>query len=482
MTSTDLVNRALGLIDLPNTQAITYQDKYNSLNESFTDIYNQMIQSNDDYFLDEVEISVTSAMAGTGPYEFLVPLPTNFFQLRYCDWLGPQGWTTMSKFNYNQKDDLLIEPKYRIKNNTLWIIVGTPSQTTVPFTIKVGYYPPPMNITLPDLPIQYGLSYTLSQFTQIQLDSPFYFHQDGIQGGTDYDAMFYADSTNKIVVEVSQNANAQTPITPVTLWIDPYTIVGTYYYKGKLYWANSGGGIWYAPVDITNPTLISSATQLVGTGANVLFLHIFNNTVYYGTNNLTWQISTSGAGDTKYLGFPTQVVQIFPNGNVYFVGSGDTLVANTVGGPTILLNNVLDIANDGTNLYVLNSPRTLSVYTPPSFGVLGTGTVITTGVSLEIGAVSNNHITVLHEEQQSLLALSTSPDFDFSSYNNIVLDIIKWRLAMDFGIKFGRIDLAAFQARIAELWTKFRNMVRRDEYKVERIQNMYKGFEAGIYS
>ena len=477
MNSNDVIIRSLGLIDLPNTQFITYNDKLNSVNESFKDIYNLMLQSNDDYFLTEVSIVVTSAMAGTGPYEYQVPLPTNFFQLRYIDYHSQQGWVPMKKWNMGTKDDLLTEPEYRIANNNLWIITGTPT-ASVPFTIKVGYYPPPFAITLQDSPISYGLSYTVANFSLINPATVFFFHYNGI---TPYDVMFYAYNGKTINIEVNQTTPPQTATVPFTLYADSANITGINYYKGYLYWSNANGVLRSAAVDITNPAVITSPINISGPSPTILNFTINGNNIYESTSTATNTIAITAPGSygtpNAILSFPTLTTQVFPNGNLYYLGNGDTLVANTAI-PTVLMNGILDIANDGTNLYALDTSKNLWLLPIVSFGVLGIGTIITTDVSTQIGLWENGRLPILTQEGQTLSAFSAYVSYDFSLMNNIVPEIMAYRAAIDFGIKQGR-DVT--QQQLNELWVRFRNMIKRDEYKYERVQNYYRNFTSSVF-
>jgi hypothetical protein len=471
MYSTDIIQRAIELIDLLNAQFITYNDKRNSLNESWKDIYNLMLQSNNDFNVKEVQLTVTNAMQGTGPYEYLVPLPSDFFQIRYADYHGPQGWSVMKKWNYEVKDDLLVEPEYRIVNNNLWVIVGTPSGSS-PLTIKLGYYPPPPTITLPDASYQFGLSYSAANFNNISQPCYAYWNNN-----SPFDAMFYVYSGVNIVIEVMETGSV-----PFTLYTSANPITNLFWYKGNLYW-QSNGAILYAAVDLTAPAVIVAPTTLVAAAVTSLE-EVINNLVYYSTSIATFSIPISGGASTQILTVPTLCTQYTTSG-YYWIGMGDTLCAQTLTGPTILLTTSVDINWDGTYLYVLDTSNNLWSYQPAYFGDTiagsGNGTIIQADVSNPVGPVSNNRTAVLLQEGTQLLSISNNINYNFSLLNNIVPEIMSLRAAIDFGIKQNR-DTTQQQARLQEFWARFRNMVKRDEYKYERVQNYYKSFQSGVYS
>jgi hypothetical protein len=473
MLATDIITRAIGQIDLINTQFITYNDKYNSLNESYKDIYNQMIQSNNDFYLKEVQLTITSAMIGTGPYEYKVPLPSDFFQIRYADYNGPQGWSVMKKWNYEVKDDLLVEPEYRIANNNLWVIVGSPSAATTNLTIRVGYYPPPSTITLPDNNYQFGLSYSSANFNSIS--QPCYAYWSTT---TPYDAMFYVYNGTNIVVEIMETGSV-----PLTLYTSANTVTNLFWYKGYLYW-QSNGAILKAAVDLTAPAVIVAPTTLVGPGGISNLEDVMNNLIYFSAGTNTYSMTTAGASSTIVLNIPTQCAQYTTSG-LYWIGLGDTLCAQTSTGPIVLSTTAVDINWDGTYLYVLDTSNNLWSYKPIAFGdtiaTSANGTIIQTDVSNPLGPINNGRTAVLLQEGAKLLSISNPINFDFGAMNNIVPEIMSLRAAIDFGIKQGR-DITQQQTRLQEFWARFRNMVKRDEYKYERVQNYYKAFQSGIYS
>ena len=149
MVGSDIIARALSIADLTNAGSITAADQLNSLQETYNDINHILIDSDDDYYLNEVIQNVTSAMAAPNgnANEYLVPLPADMFKLRYVDYnVGQTGqvWQRMDRFTLAEKNYNAGRPIYRMKNSNLWLI-GMPTGN---LQVRIGYYPPPVTVTL----------------------------------------------------------------------------------------------------------------------------------------------------------------------------------------------------------------------------------------------------------------------------------------------------------------------------------------------
>ena len=110
MTATQIITRALYLADLHNSDFVTWNDKSQSLFETYRDIYSSYVDSDYDFFLKDVEISLTPSMLApnesSGVQEYLVPLPSDFLRLRWVDYSGQQVWQAMQKFQIIDKNIL----------------------------------------------------------------------------------------------------------------------------------------------------------------------------------------------------------------------------------------------------------------------------------------------------------------------------------------------------------------------------------------
>jgi hypothetical protein len=165
MTASEIIARGRSLSDLPNSQFVSHQDEVQSVNESWKDLYQSLLeQGDDDYFVNQVIVNLTPAMS-VGENEWEVPLPADFYKLRYIDYRGAMRWEQMDKFPLSMRDYNPMEPYYRLKNDILWIVGATTLSTSL--QIRIAYFPPPDTITAPQNDLVYGTSYSGSLFTAL---------------------------------------------------------------------------------------------------------------------------------------------------------------------------------------------------------------------------------------------------------------------------------------------------------------------------
>jgi len=489
MTSQDIVNRAINLADLKNSQFIEIEDKRNSLNESFKDIYNKMTMSDDDFFVREVPLTITSAMRGVGPYEYFVPLPDDFYQLRYADYLGPQGWSPMKKWNLGTKDDLLVEPEYRFRGDTLWVLMGT-SGTGIPLSIRIGYYTPVPDITLA------GDIYTyLSNLTPAQsnlVSTPFYIsYPNGAAGSATHSAL-YVYNSNSIVVD-SLALHTQT-----TIFADTGALISNLiYYKGYLYYLRSGM-IFKASLDLTQPTPATITPTAIITTGNLANFSINDNLIYGSTVSAgghTWSWNTDGTGqssissvaidDISFLGQLGNRKRCYILRSTSHIWIGDSVDTGIVAS---------HLVSDNVYLYYVGTYKNVHRLTVTNLDTLPT-VVKDDTLFYDVNYLGNADIppeissddvrlSLIAEEDLDLHVISAVINYDFSTINgayNIIPEIMSYRAAIDFKMKQGA-DPGQLQLRLSELYKRFENVVKRDEYKIERVQNYYKSFNSGIYS
>ena len=158
MTSTQIIARARSLADLPDSQFVSYDDEIQSLNESWKDLYESLLEQGDnDFFVNQITVIITPAMS-VGTNEWEIPLPEDFYKLRYVDYRGATLWTEMDKFPLSMRDYNPMEPYYRLKNNRLWVIGSQALSTSL--TLRIAYFPPPVAITEPKPTLVFGTALT----------------------------------------------------------------------------------------------------------------------------------------------------------------------------------------------------------------------------------------------------------------------------------------------------------------------------------
>ena len=155
MLASEIILRARHVADLPSSLFIDHNNELASLNESWKDIYAALLENDDDYYLSETTLTLSSlyAVAGT-TNEYLLPLPSDCSRIRYVDYSGTMDWLPMLKFNLSMKDNQPASPYYRIKGAYLWVIGASVPSTGL--SVKIGYYPKQATITCPQSPLDFG--------------------------------------------------------------------------------------------------------------------------------------------------------------------------------------------------------------------------------------------------------------------------------------------------------------------------------------
>jgi len=142
--TSELIAYARSIADLQNTKFISETDELVLINEAYRDIYSRYTESDGDYYTKEAVITLDSTMLdpNSNGKSYKIPLPTDFYKLRFVDYNYGGNWNTCNKFSTSQRNQDVSVPMYRLINNTLWILAapGTASQ------IKITYYIPPQEL------------------------------------------------------------------------------------------------------------------------------------------------------------------------------------------------------------------------------------------------------------------------------------------------------------------------------------------------
>ena len=302
MLASQIIERARSLSDLQNSQAISYSDEVRSLNECYKDIYNQLCKSDNDYFIEEMEVSNWQIYKDSADgYTYTIPLASNFYQLRFVDYLDGSNWRPMTHMNINQRDIDSTEPIYRLKNSCLWVSIG--SGGNIPAKIKVSYYPVPVVITHPDEDKSYNM--TITPYLSSTTTNNFYIPPitDSTLNTFVPDIMLY-NYNNTVVAESLLNQ------TQTTLFSNNATNV--YYYKGYVYYI-IGGSIYFAQYSPGVTTQLSG-TPIVFSGttiSNIVSFNIVNNIIYASNTSTCIQGTINGTSSITGTYFSGSAIKAF---------------------------------------------------------------------------------------------------------------------------------------------------------------------------
>jgi hypothetical protein len=478
MIASEIIYRARSVSDLPASKFVSHQDELDSLNEAWKDIYSRLVENDDDYYLTETTLTLNAAVAVAGANnEYLITLPSDFLKLRYLDFRGFNDYIPMKKFNLSMKDNEPGDPYYRIKGNQLWVIGGSVPATGL--TLRMGYYPATPVITCPQTPLPYATSYAPNLFPLVTAPAYSPYLQQ----------MAYVYNSTGIR---SESITSATVSAPVALFTEAGPVTNMVYYKGTLYWIR-GGLIWYKATDLT--VLFVAPTQAT-TPAGVTSFYILNNVIYYTNATQIRTCDLTGGTDALVSAtVATSVAAIFVAGNTtVFYTTAAGLLGNIVTAfsfaTTLYATGISDVQSDGTNLYIRDTAgycRKLILSLPLGAVVtVTTDTIVKTGVTdigqpvYDVGQVPAVYIMpVITGEAQTLIGLDTAIDYSFSYPNNIVPEIMAWQSAVDYRTKQGA-DVEGHKFRLAALWERFSDTVKRDEYQPERIRNIYANSGYGI--
>lgn len=468
-----IVSRARSAADLPNTAHVSHEDEIHSLNEAWKDIYSALKDSNDDYYVSETTYTMSSAYAVAGTTnEYLLPLPADFAQVRYLDYKGAAGdWWPVKKFPLSMKDYNPAEPHYRLKGSDLWLIGGNVTSTVA--SIRLGYYPPPATITLPQPTYYYGSSYTPPLLRA--LTAP---------GWASYNrTMLYVGASFGIKAESQTLATVGAPVALFTESAAPTNLV---YYQGTLFWVR-GGNIYSKDTALAAAFVTPTA---VVSSANVVAFHIVGATIYYATNAAIRSCTLAGASDA--LISSTVAVSLCRLGAVIYYVDASANLKSLSPAATLVTGGQSKVTCDATYLYVLDASyvvKRLAVSATPA--VTATDSLASdvsdmghaaldvsneaTAVGQKIAEAPNVWVLpLLTREQLRMMAMDVSLDYDFGYPSNLMPEIMAYECAVDFRAK-GEKDVAALAVRLTGLWERFKSSIKRDEYSFQRIRNIYDG-------
>ena len=470
MTASQIIARGRSLSDLPNSQFVSHQDEVQSVNESWKDLYQSLLeQGDDDYFVNILVVNLTPAMS-VGDNEWNVPLPDDFYKLRYVDYRGATQWDEIGKFPLSMRDYKPGQPYYRLKNSMLWIIGATTLSTAL--QIRIGYFPPPVTVTAPQNDFVYGTSYTGSAFTALL--SPGYAPLN--------ETILYANG-NVITAESQILSTVKIPVALFTEAGPPSNFI---YWKGTLFYLR-GGLMWYK---VTSLAAAFVAPTQVGAIANVVAFYITADTIYYA--NATQIRSCTLTGGTDTLLFTVTATSLAVMGPLVFYrnAASQVILANTA--TVVYASSIAKVTSDGSGaavLWILDNAGFVRRVTVSVLGAILTDVTIDTNVT-DIGQPSidpnQNPITTiiptLKAGYQQLLGVDGTVDYDFTYPNTVATEIMAHQCAIDWKVKQNN-DITGLLLRIGHrsgpegpatgLWGRFERAAQRDQYNVTRIRQVY---------
>lgn len=474
----------MSLADLQNSVFITYQDQQNSLFEAYKDLYSEITKNDNDFYINTIQLN-SSAATNPSPGEYLFPLPSDFYKIRTVEYQQGSYWVPMERFALGDRGNPGAKPRYRFQGNNLWVIGWNYPGFTSSYTLRVHYYPPPVQPAFPDLPINYGRSITSAMLNTIT--QPSYFNIQTYNGNaivSDRNYFYIQGGLNLWYESIDLQ-------TSYLLYTGSSTIINTQYYKGNIYFIMSNT-IYSCPFTSGQQT-VSTPVAVTITGSPVVVnFNIFNNLIYYSTSSQTYSVPLAGGAATSLAINQTNDYNPLL-GSTYFCWLGligGALVVNGVnlGGVYTQMytdNNLTCWALD--NLGNLNA-IVLNMTTPAAPSITSTSVAATDVANIGNYVVSSNstvggivtpyspYIPITGLETLRFQALSAVADTSFSYpiNSNEIGEIMAYQCAIDFKAKQDQ-NHDQLSQRKQELMERMIENMRRDDYKMERVSNVYGG-------
>ena len=466
LTAQQMINRARSLADLPNAQFITYQDQLDSLNESYGDVYEKLIESNDDFYVNEYIITplASQIVPNSMNDEYLIPLPSDFYKLRQLSYFDGSYWHTVVKHTNTDMPRNRAQPCYRLRGQNLHLLgMATYSVSS----LKMEYYPPKMLITQPDQVLTFGSGLTQNQIWSITNAIDY----TPVQNTT----IYYIPSTQILYADsLTLNNSAQ------LLTAQASAISNIDYYKGSIYFLQNGN-IYSASTDLMTTPIVPTAIISTANVANFTINNVSGvDSIYYWNGTNTIQCSLKGTGST-IISAVFSNDYCFVQGVVSFLTNTGAVNVNGSVLPTALASYTM-LSSDGTNLYVLDSSynlhqlqllNTAGVWTV-SLDTIMYSNVYTMGplASSGYGQATNRWgIITLDPYVQ---AISATINTTFSYPFNAVNEIIAYQTAVDMSRKQDNVEkVQLLMQRLATLWERYQSQFLRDDFQYERISNYY---------
>lgn len=431
MKVSEIITRAIGLADLTGSEIISQKDKIGSVNESYRDLYERLLSADDDYFTLEVEIVITNAMKA-GESRYLVPLPVDCYKIRTVDSrLSGGRWQVVDKFPLSSRDNVVFSsPYYRFFNDYLEILCSPSFSTT---SLRVRYYPPAETLSAPESPVEFAE--TVVAYEKTLIESPFVISADQMYYVLDGEDIHREDKALGTDVTVASGAD----ISQVAYW------------KGYIYYIDEGD--LYRGTDAA-PFV---AVPLLGYTGLIEWFRIIEDKIYYFNGTQTRVCNLDGTGDALAYAFDAQ--SICKVGGVFaYIQAGVVMVD----GVSIVIT-ADEMTTDGTFLFIR---RGFNLYRYDDDGTNGYL------LSTEAGFLGNYKADRLayKNDDGNLYAFSALVDSDIVYPLNLVTEIMSYQSAIDYRRKLEKPS-ELLTARIGELWLRFKQAAKRDDYKPDRVNN-----------
>lgn len=445
MKTSQIFERARLLADIPTSDFITIKDELHSLNESWKDIYSELTNSDEDYYVKEATFTTWTQDTDS---TVLITLPDDVYKIRTVDYLAQGDWTCMEKFALNERNDKYSQPKYRWKNDKLWILGATQLSA-----VRISYYPPAIYLEAP------GTDTTI--LTQSVAPSP----------------VFQGPNNTVIRIEtIGTSTSCTFRVYYSTGQYDEYTLVNNPGFDKEMLGVRYLNGWFYVLMYRAGTAEIYRLPQVPGSytfaqnkiitksvapdAALSLSVDTDKITITTTTGYFMWDIFTFADVTASYV--TTEIPMLTQED--YFISSG-SLWSFTSGDLQIAADS---FTLDDEYLYVLENRRVNRI-------LRADPTIIETlrdDVYYLSPTFIDGSLMILDKDDGNYKNISIYVDIDLDYPLNLVPELLSYQMAIDYKRKQSG-DITLLKDRLGELWTRFADVIKRDEYTRARVQNVY---------
>lgn len=144
MTVSTIIARARDLADITGSSFFSSSEEYASLNESYRDLYEQILNAEDDYFAEEWDFLFSDLTAIDGQvFAYTLAVPADFYRLRTLQYQLNNRWPSIDKFNPINEAQI-DKASYRIIGENIKLILPMMGQYT---GFRALYFPVPEEYT-----------------------------------------------------------------------------------------------------------------------------------------------------------------------------------------------------------------------------------------------------------------------------------------------------------------------------------------------
>jgi hypothetical protein len=138
MTVSDIINAAKQYTQIDGSSWFSDADALRSVNRSYRDLYEKILDSNDEYFIKEIDVPISS-LSVVRDYVYDYPLPADWYRLRRLAAVLPAGDHVLGRI---EPQALNKTEGYRYFADRLRISYRGPEDT-----FRIEYYPKPVEYT-----------------------------------------------------------------------------------------------------------------------------------------------------------------------------------------------------------------------------------------------------------------------------------------------------------------------------------------------